>query len=124
MKLLLNEDVDGLGFCGDEVEVKDGYAPYWGFSKEDLIIGSAGAFLPIAQHYSHPLNAFDVKFSYWKRHNTYWDLEQQRGKTPYKYAWQDDYVNQTYWLSIDIHHFYEKFHQNHKSLLETGIMTL
>ena len=25
MKLLLKEDVDGLGFCGDEVEVKGGY---------------------------------------------------------------------------------------------------
>ena len=25
MKLLLKEDVDGLGFCCDEVEVKDGY---------------------------------------------------------------------------------------------------
>ena len=25
MKLLLKEDVDGLGFCGDEVEVKAGY---------------------------------------------------------------------------------------------------
>jgi large subunit ribosomal protein L9 len=25
MKLLLKENVDGLGFCGDEVEVKDGY---------------------------------------------------------------------------------------------------
>ena len=25
MRLLLKEDVDGLGFCGDEVEVKDGY---------------------------------------------------------------------------------------------------
>ena len=25
MTLLLKEDVDGLGFCGDEVEVKDGY---------------------------------------------------------------------------------------------------
>ena len=25
MKLLLKEDVDGLGFCGEEVEVKDGY---------------------------------------------------------------------------------------------------
>lgn len=25
MKLLLKEDVDGLGYCGDEVEVKDGY---------------------------------------------------------------------------------------------------
>ena len=25
MKLLLKEDVDGLGFCGEQVEVKDGY---------------------------------------------------------------------------------------------------
>jgi large subunit ribosomal protein L9 len=25
MKLLLKEDVDGLGFCGEEVQVKDGY---------------------------------------------------------------------------------------------------
>ena len=25
MKLLLNEDISNLGFCGDEVEVKDGY---------------------------------------------------------------------------------------------------
>ena len=25
MKLLLKEDVPNLGFCGDEVEVKDGY---------------------------------------------------------------------------------------------------
>jgi large subunit ribosomal protein L9 len=25
MKLLLKEDVDGLGYCGEEVEVKDGY---------------------------------------------------------------------------------------------------
>lgn len=25
MKLLLKEDVDGLGFCGDEVSVRDGY---------------------------------------------------------------------------------------------------
>ena len=25
MKLLLKEDITGLGFCGDEVEVKDGY---------------------------------------------------------------------------------------------------
>ena len=25
MKLLLKEDVTGLGFCGDEIEVKDGY---------------------------------------------------------------------------------------------------
>lgn len=91
------------------IEVKDGYAPYWGFSKNDLMIGSLGAFLPIAKYYCPELKAFDVKFSYWKRHNTYWDLENQRGKTAHKYAWQDDYVNQTYWLSIDINRFYERF---------------
>ena len=91
------------------IEIKDGYAPYWGFSKQDLFIGSAGAFLPVGQYYSSTLNAINIKFSYWKRHNTYWDLEKQRGKTPYKYAWQDDYVNQTYWVSIDVNHFYDKF---------------
>lgn len=101
------------GFFGSAlqlaIEMKDAYAPYWGFSKEDFLIGSAGAFLPVAQQQYSTLNAFDLKFSYWKRHDTYWDLEKQRGKTPYKYAWQDDYVNQTYWLSIDINHFHEKF---------------
>ena len=91
------------------IEMKDAYAPYWGFSPLDLTIGSAGAFLPIAKYYSPTLRAFDVKLSYWKRYNTYWDLERQRGKTPYKYAWQDDYVNQTYWLSVDLNHFNEKF---------------
>ena len=56
------------GFFGSAlqlaIEMKDAYAPYWGFSKEDLIIGSVGAFLPVAQHYSSTFNAFDVKFSY------------------------------------------------------------
>ena len=90
------------------IEMKDAYAPYWGFSTLDLTIGSVGAFLPIAKYYSPTLRAFDVKLSYRKQHNTYWDLERQRGKTPNKYAWQDDYVNQTYWLSVDLNHFNEK----------------
>jgi len=90
------------------IEMKDAYAPYWGFSTLDLTIGSAGAFLPIAKYYFPTLRTFDVKFSYWKQHNTYWDLENQRGKNPNKYAWQDDYVNQTYWLSVDLNHFNEK----------------
>ena len=90
------------------IEMKDAYAPYWGFSTLDLTIGSAGAFLPISKYYFPKLRAFDVKFSYWKQHNTYWDLENQRGKNPNKYAWQDDYVNQTYWLSVDLNHFNEK----------------
>ena len=91
------------------IEMKDAYAPYWGFSKWDLAIGSAGSFLPVAKYYSPTLTAFDVKLSYWKRHNTYWDLEKQRGKTPHKNAWQDDYVNQTYWLSANLNYFNNKF---------------
>ena len=90
------------------IEMKDAYAPYWGFSTLDLTIGSAGAFLPIAKYYSPRLRVFDAKISYWKQHNTYWDLERQRGKIPNKYAWQDDYVNQTYWISIDLNHFNER----------------
>ena len=89
------------------IEMKDAYAPYWGFSKWDLAIGSAGAFLPVAKYYSPKLRVFDVKLSYWKRHNTYWDLEKERGKSPHKFAWQDDYVNQTYWLSVDLNYFNE-----------------
>ena len=29
------------------IELKDAYAPYWGFSKWDFISGSAGSFFPI-----------------------------------------------------------------------------
>ena len=42
------------GFFGSAlqlaIEMKDAYAPYWGFSTEDLIIGSAGAFLPVVKY--------------------------------------------------------------------------
>ena len=29
------------------IEMKDAYAPYWGFSRWDLAFGSAGAFWPV-----------------------------------------------------------------------------
>jgi len=87
------------------IELKDAYAPYWGFSTWDLAIGSFGSFLPVAQFYSPTINAFDMKISYWKKHNTYWDLERERGKFPSNYNWYDDYVNQTYWLCIDLNYF-------------------
>ena len=89
------------------IEIKDGYAPFWGFSKWDLSIGSLGAFWPVAQHYNNDLQAINFKFSYFKKTNIYSDLEKQRGKETSKYAWQDDYPNQTYWISIDLNHFYE-----------------
>jgi hypothetical protein len=89
------------------IEMKDAYAPYWGFSKWDLALGSAGSLWPVAQYYNDDLKAINFKFSYYKSSNTYWDLDKQRGKETNKYAWQDDYPNQTYWIAFDINHFRE-----------------
>jgi len=89
------------------IEMKDAYAPYWGFSKWDLALGSAGSFWPVAQYYNPDLKAINFKFSYYKRSNIYWDLDKQRGKETNKFAWQDDYPNQTYWLTFDVNHFIE-----------------
>ena len=89
------------------IEMKDAYAPYWGFSRWDLAIGSAGALWPVAQYYYDDLKAINFKFSYYKRSDIYWQLEQQRGKTISQYAWQDDYPNQTYWATFNIDHFME-----------------
>ncbi len=89
------------------IEMKDAYAPYWGFSKWDLALGSAGSFWPVAQYYNDDLNAINFKFSYYKRSNIYWDLDRQRGKETNKYVWQDDYPNQTYWVTFDVNHFIE-----------------
>jgi len=89
------------------IEMKDAYAPYWGFSKWDLAIGSAGSFWPVAQYYNDNLKAINFKFSYYKRSDIYWELDKQRGKETNKYAWQDDYPNQTYWMTFDINQFTE-----------------
>ena len=94
----------GLQFA---IEMKDAYAPYWGFSKWDLALGSAGSFWPVAQYYNPDLKAINFKFSYYKQSNIYWDLDKQRGKETNKYAWQDDYPNQTYWVTFDVNHFIE-----------------
>ena len=83
------------------IELKDAYAPYWGFSKWDFAIGSAGSFWPVLQNYYQPLQALNFKFSYFKRSNIYWDLENQRGRNPSKFSWYDDYPNQTYWMILD-----------------------
>ncbi len=89
------------------IEMKDAYAPYWGFSKWDLALGSAGSFWPVAQYYNDDLKAINFKFSYYKQSNIYWDLDKQRGKETNKYAWQDDYPNQTYWVTFDVNYFIE-----------------
>ena len=89
------------------IEMKDAYAPYWGFSKWDLALGSAGSIWPVAQYYNDDLKAINFKFSYYKRSDIYWELDRERGKEPNKYAWQDDYPNQAYWMIFDVNHFTE-----------------
>ncbi|MDP6853658.1 MAG: DUF2279 domain-containing protein [Candidatus Marinimicrobia bacterium] len=84
------------------IELKDGYAPYWGFSTMDLVSGSFGACIPVVNYYFPKSKSVGMKFSYFKEYDTYWKLERQRNKKPYKYSWQDDYVNQTYWFSFDL----------------------
>ena len=84
------------------IELKDAYAPYWGFSKWDFGVGSAGSFWPVVQHYFEPAQALNFKFSYFKSSSIYWDLERQRGRNPSQYAWYDDYPNQTYWMTVDL----------------------
>ena len=87
------------------IEIKDAYAPYWGFSKWDFVFGSLGSFWPVAQHYNSDFSAINFKFSYWKRSSAYENLEKKRGVV--SKAWHDDYPNQTYWIVFDVNHFLE-----------------
>ena len=89
------------------IEIKDAYAPYWGFSNWDLALGTAGSFWSVAQYYNSNLEAIDFKISYYRHSDVYWQLERQRGRSPSRFSWYDDYPNQTYWLSFDVNHFAE-----------------
>ena len=89
------------------IEMKDAYAPYWGFSMWDFGTGSVGSFWPVFQEYYPPAQAIDFKFSYFKRSNIYWELEAERGRTPSQFSWYDDYPNQTYWMTIDVNRLIE-----------------
>lgn len=84
------------------IEMKDAYAPYWGFSLWDFGAGSIGALVPVAERYWQPMQHIDFKISYYKRSNHYWDLgtEQKPWAPPHPNAYHDDYINQTYWMTI------------------------
>ena len=84
------------------IEMKDAYAPYWGFSVWDFGTGSIGALVPVAERCWKPMKYIDFKMSYYKRSNRYWELGEQQKPwaPPHPYAYQDDYINQTYWLTV------------------------
>ena len=87
------------------IELKDAYAPYWGFSKWDLGCGTLGSFWPVIKHYNSFLNPINFKFSYYRHTDTYLKLENEKGNRVTNMYWQDDYPNQTYWMTIDINKY-------------------
>jgi hypothetical protein len=77
------------------IEVKDGFSPTWGFSIYDWISGSLGSFYPYFQSKSKFLNALDIKYSYYRKHNYYFDFIKREGN------FQDDYMNSTFWVTFN-----------------------
>lgn len=79
------------------IDVKDGFAPKWGFSIFDVLSGSIGGFLPMAERYVPAFKYVDLKWSYWINTKIYYD---QNHKASGDGVFTDDYVNQTYWASF------------------------
>ena len=87
------------GFLGTAVqgfiEIKDGFSPNWGFSVYDWMSGSLGSFYPYFQSKSSFLSALDIKYSYYRKYNYYYDHVQRVSN------FQDDYMNSTFWFTFN-----------------------
>ena len=79
------------------IDIKDGFAPSWGFSIFDVLSGGLGGFLPMAERYVPLFKYIDLKWSYWINTTIYYDKERH---TAGGGVFTDDYVNQTFWLSV------------------------
>lgn len=77
------------------IEVKDGFSPTWGFSLHDFAAGSLGSFYPYFQSKSRLLNAIDLKYSYYRRNDYYFNAINYTGD------FQDDYSNVTLWYTFN-----------------------
>lgn len=78
------------------IDIKDGFAPSWGFSIFDVLSGSLGGFLPMAERYVPLFKYVDLKWSYWINTKVYYRQDHQASDG----IFTDDYVNQTYWASF------------------------
>jgi hypothetical protein len=82
------------------MEIKDGRGVRWGFSIADLAAGSIGAFQPYLRLKSPFFHQTQFKWSYWQRNMKYF-----REVAFYKKAYiNDDYLNQTYWMTTSLPH--------------------
>lgn len=79
------------------IDVKDGYSPRWGFSIFDVLGGSLGGFLPMAERYVPVFKYVDLKWSYWINSDAYYNKSDGHVGDA---VFTDDYVNQTFWASF------------------------
>jgi hypothetical protein len=82
------------------IDMKDGYAPQWGFSVWDVAAGAAGAAYGAAQNYYPALYDYKFKVTYYSKENKYyaqhdWALENAI----------ENYPSQTYWLTAPVDNF-------------------
>ncbi len=77
------------------IEIKDGYSPTWGFSVYDWMSGSLGSFYPYFQSKSRFLKALDIKYSYYRKDNYYFDFIKRKSN------FQDDYMNSIFWFTFN-----------------------
>ncbi|MBO7512370.1 MAG: DUF2279 domain-containing protein, partial [Fibrobacter sp.] len=83
------------------IDVKDGYSPEWGFSIFDVLSGTLGGFLPMAERYVPVFKYVDLKWSYWINTKAYY----RQSKTG---VFTDDYCNQTFWASFKVYRMLPK----------------
>lgn len=82
------------------VELKDGYAPTWGFDPLDLGASVVGAFYPYAQKKIPFLMNFNFKWSYFPSNSKYYnDLNKESRNNQF---FNDDYEGQTFWVTANL----------------------
>ncbi len=79
------------------IEMKDGYAPRWGFSVLDVTFGTLGSFYAYSQNYIPVFAATDIKISYYKRYDYYFKAPQANAHP----TWDEDYMNMNFWATYN-----------------------
>ncbi len=88
------------------IEIKDGFAPYWGFDPGDMAADLVGAFYPYLQSKVSFLKDFNFKWSYWPSRSPY--FSKIDGVNQNDQFFTDDYEGQTFWLSMNVSNYFPK----------------
>jgi hypothetical protein len=89
------------------IELKDGFAPTYGFSVGDVVAGSVGSFIPLLKYRFPKSHAVNIKLSYYRHHDYYYQVN-------YNANIIDDYMNQTYWVALSLNDWLPKGSQAEK----------